>query len=309
MEPVTATLTEHTVSASNVPALTAYRTGTDGMLYVSAGAESSDAVMNAVAHDQDDNESLFQSAAVMPVAHDHPHTKIADQDIDHEERQAPKKVPQATGSMIMDDDGPGAEEETPLTAKSDSGSETGRIEIISSGRAGPINDLITAAYAKYSAGDYSAARADYLQALKDRPDNRDALLGMAAIAYRDGDMELARTAYLRILKHYPEDATAQLALINLPGLQHFAEREKILKEMLQANPASPSPYIMLGNLYLAASRWLDARESFYNAWRLDQRNPDCAYNLAVSLDHMGQKDEALEYYLIAHKLSDKRMCI
>ena len=56
---------------------------------------------------------------------------------------------------------------------------------------------------------------------------------------------------------------------------------------------------------LRISRWAAAQQAFFDAYRLNTANPDYALNLAISLDHIGQYETALDYYKAALDLSDK----
>ncbi|MBM2830891.1 MAG: hypothetical protein HW411_1681, partial [Gammaproteobacteria bacterium] len=179
------------------------------------------------------------------------------------------------------------------------------IEISRSKSIDKKGELINLAYAEYMAGNYSVAEAGYQNVLKETPDNRDALLGLAAIAYRNGDLQGAYERYLKVLKLYPADSVAKTALINLQGKNNPVQNESIVKLLLQENPEASFLYFTLGNLYAAQSRWADAQQAFFDAYQLESDNPDYAYNLAVSLDHIGQASTALNYYNTALELADK----
>ncbi|MEE9551961.1 MAG: hypothetical protein V3V89_02845, partial [Gammaproteobacteria bacterium] len=69
-------------------------------------------------------------------------------------------------------------------------------------------------------------------------------------------------------------------------------------------PEAPFLYFTLGNLYANQSRWADAQQAFFDAYRLATNNSDYAYNLAVSLEHIGQNSTALDYYNVALELAD-----
>ena len=70
--------------------------------------------------------------------------------------------------------------------------------------------------------------------------------------------------------------------------------------------AGDQPYIhfALGSWYARQQRWGDAQQAYFEAFRRDAGNADYAYNLAVSLDRMGQAKAALEYYQKALGLAD-----
>jgi tetratricopeptide (TPR) repeat protein len=53
-------------------------------------------------------------------------------------------------------------------------------------------------------------------------------------------------------------------------------------------------------------RWADAQQSYFKAAASDPDNPDYAYNLAVSLEHLRQPGPALDYYRRALSLAYKR---
>ena len=55
----------------------------------------------------------------------------------------------------------------------------------------------------------------YRSVLEQEPNNRDALLGLAAISVRTGEWEVAANRYLKLLSLNPKDSVAQAALIGL----------------------------------------------------------------------------------------------
>ncbi len=54
------------------------------------------------------------------------------------------------------------------------------------------------------------------------------------------------------------------------------------------HPQSAALHFTLGNLYASQSRWGEAQAEYFECYRLDPSSADFAYNLAVSLDHLGQ---------------------
>jgi Flp pilus assembly protein TadD len=74
--------------------------------------------------------------------------------------------------------------------------------------------------------------------------------------------------------------------------------------MLREQPDAAFLHFALGNNYASQSRWPEAQQAFFEAWRLQSDNPDYAYNLAVSLDQIGQAHPAMEYYRKALELAD-----
>jgi len=170
-----------------------------------------------------------------------------------------------------------------------------------------VNPKVESGYAAYLAGNMEAARADYEQAVRDDPANRDAQLGLAALDVRSGRLEAAEAAYLRLLQADPRDADAQAALIALRGgrVDPMAAESR-LKSMLAVDPKAHALNFALGNQFAQQGRWAEAQAQYFKAFAAEPTNPDFAYNLAVSLDHLRQPKQALEYYKHAVALARVR---
>lgn len=183
--------------------------------------------------------------------------------------------------------------------------DTAAIAISRSKSVDQHDQLINKAYTDYVAGNFVRAESVYHEVLREKPENRDALLGIAAIAWRKGDLQLAYENYLKVLQLFPRDITARTALVNLQGNAVPVQSESMVKIMLQEDPDADFLYFTLGNIYAAQSRWEEAQQAFFEAWRRQSDNSDYAYNLAVSLDHIGQAKTARKYYRMALDLADK----
>ena len=180
--------------------------------------------------------------------------------------------------------------------------------VVQSPRATPqVHPKVQSAYAAYLAGDLTMALTDYEQALREEPGNRDAQLGLAALHIKAGRYEAAEGAYLRLLQADPRDAEAQAALIALRGarLDPLVAQSRV-KSLLAVEPDAHILHFTLGNQLAQQGRWAEAQQSYFNAFTAEPENPDFAYNLAVSLDHIRQPRLALEYYRRAIALAGKR---
>jgi tetratricopeptide (TPR) repeat protein len=170
-----------------------------------------------------------------------------------------------------------------------------------------VNPRVDAGYSAYMAGDLTAARSDYEQALRDEPANRDALLGLAALDVRAGRYEAAEALYLRMLAADPRDPQAQAALIALrAGRSDPLATESRVKSMLATAPQAHVLNFTLGNQLAQQNRWAEAQQEYFKAYSAEPDNADFAFNLAVSLDHLRQSRPALEYYQRAIALGEKR---
>ncbi len=158
------------------------------------------------------------------------------------------------------------------------------------------------AFQAYQAGEHVLAEGLYQQVLAQVPRNVDALLGLAAIAQQGGENALAMQYYQRALVIEPENALAHAALSDFMATE---EVESHLKRWLQRQQDSPSLHLALGNYYARQLRWGEAQQAYFSAYRLHPRHVLVSFNLAVSLEQLGQKSQALMFYQRALSLMDK----
>jgi tetratricopeptide (TPR) repeat protein len=168
-----------------------------------------------------------------------------------------------------------------------------------------IDPQLERAYEAMQNNDLDVAREIYRGVLQRDASNHDALLGMAAIDVRTRNYEIAEARYLRLLELDPRDGYAQAGLLALRQADPVASESR-LKNLLATQPESPQLYFALGNQYALQSRWSEAQQAFFRALAADPENPDYAFNLAVSLDHLHQKVQAVEFYRRSLALADKR---
>jgi len=159
-----------------------------------------------------------------------------------------------------------------------------------------LERALEAGYDALRTGDLAAAEREYRRALRRDDDNRDALLGLASVAERRGDAERAASHYRRILANEPRDPHARAGLASLAGRLDPRRSETELKQLLRDYPDSPLLNFALGNVYAVESRWGEAQQLYFRAYRAEPDNPEYAYNLAVALDHLQQRQAALEHY-------------
>ena len=170
-----------------------------------------------------------------------------------------------------------------------------------------VYQLLLQAYAAYQLGHDGEAIAVYNKVLQQEKNNRDAMLGLAAISVRNAQYEKARNTYLAILENNPQDSVAMSGLLNIQSNVDPGRSETQVKLLLDHNPGSPYLLFTLGSLYASQQRWAEAQEAFFKAYSTDSRNADLAYNLAVSLDQLEQRKVALKYYRAALKLEKRQV--
>jgi len=186
-------------------------------------------------------------------------------------------------------------------------SESASIEVTKSNPQAGINPNLISAYEAYNAGNDVEAQKLYKQVLQRDIRNVDALLGLGAIASRQGRIADANGWYGKVLEIEPRNGLAQSALLDnqlqLSAAQgNTQETESRLKNMLAKQPDDANLHIALGNYYAERNQWSSAQQAYFDAYSLNA-SADNAFNLAVSLDHMGKPKLALPYYQRALELA------
>jgi tetratricopeptide (TPR) repeat protein len=161
-------------------------------------------------------------------------------------------------------------------------------------------------YEALRAGDPATARRHYESALAADPASLDAHLGLATAAARTGDRDTAARHYRRALALDPRNPSAVAGLASLADFSRPQGLEEQLRADITRYPQSPSLHFTLGNLYASQSRWTEAQAAYFEAYRLDPDSADVAYNLAVSLDNLGQSRLAADFYQRALRAAGKQ---
>jgi Tfp pilus assembly protein PilF len=168
-----------------------------------------------------------------------------------------------------------------------------------------LSPALENAYQSFNSGDLASAQQQYDAALRQDPNNRDTLLGLAALAARQKQSDKAAAYYQRLLELDPADAAATAGLIGLRQ-GDTGQSESRLKAALDANPEAAPALFALGNLYAQQGRWQDAQQAYFRAFGAAPDNPDYAYNLAIGLDRLNQGKLALTYYQRALALAQDK---
>ena len=66
--------------------------------------------------------------------------------------------------------------------------------------------------------------------------------------------------------------------------------------MIRDEPDSPHLNFALANVYGAQNRWQEAQKLYFIALQNKPEDPNYAYNLAVSLEHISKTEAAITYY-------------
>ena len=152
------------------------------------------------------------------------------------------------------------------------------------------------AYEALRQGDLAAARRGYEAALAAEANNVDAHLGIATLEARQGNVAGAARAYRQALETDPRNETALAGLAALAEVARPGTVEAQLRQDVMRSQGSAALRFALGNVLAAQARWSEAQAEYFEAHRLDPGSADIAFNLAVSLDHLGQARLAADFY-------------
>jgi len=171
----------------------------------------------------------------------------------------------------------------------------GNLNIKSSSQFQQADIWLREAYEAYRAGNDQLAMQRYNQVLTVDPGNRNALLARAAISIQNGAIDAAIRDYQALLLMNPKDSMAMSSLLAIASFSP-QETESQLKLMIQEEPESPYLNFALANAYGAQNRWHEAQGHYFKALQNNPGDPNYAYNLAVSLEHISQPRSAATYY-------------
>ena len=155
---------------------------------------------------------------------------------------------------------------------------------------------VSAGYEALRQGDVAEARRSYEAALAGDPANADARLGLATAEARLGNHPAAAHHYRRVLEGDPRNATALAGLAALADFTRPDVLESQLRAQVDAQPGSAALHFTLGTLFASQRRWHDAQAEFFEAHRIEPGAADILFNLAVSLDNLGQSRVAADFY-------------
>ncbi len=160
----------------------------------------------------------------------------------------------------------------------------------------PVGEKLETAWLAYKNTRYGEAAILYKSVLLLEENNRDALLGLAAIAVIDKNYQAAKNIYLALLEQDPRDPFAIAALASLSDKEFSLADKEFLLSALQKNPNAHQLNFALGNIYAQQNNWKSAQQYYFNAWQHNNENADYIFNLAVSMDQLGKQKQALRFY-------------
>lgn len=159
-----------------------------------------------------------------------------------------------------------------------------------------LDQRLQDAYQAFVSGNPKKAKSLYRSVLKQDIYQTDALLGMAAIAQKQGRFADAAGWYQKTLATDPNNPAALAGLAATSPQQDARSQELRLQQLISKQPYHAQHYANLGNLYASQHSWTKAQAAFFDANRHDKQNAQFAFNLAVSLEHLGKPSLAVQHY-------------
>ncbi len=162
----------------------------------------------------------------------------------------------------------------------------------------PTAEWLMLAYQAWQQGNSALAESYYRQVLEKQPTQKDALMGMLAIAQLDArQLPSARDYADQLMRLYPTDAQVRLAT---EGIASTVNNERLseseLKQRQRYDGQSAEASFRLGLLYAEQQRWSEAQSAFFEAVKTAPSNSAYRLNLAVSYDQLGKYRLAADHY-------------
>lgn len=172
------------------------------------------------------------------------------------------------------------------------------------------DETLQQAYLAFKSGEYNDANRLYKAVLQDDILQTDALLGMAAIAQKESRFADAAGWYRRALHSEPNNPLALAGLAATKPMLNINSQEQRLKKLISQQPYHAQHYANLGNFYASQQAWGKAQAAFFEANNHDKQNAQFAFNLAISLEHLGKPSLAATHYQRALRLvNDQKLSV
>ncbi len=166
-----------------------------------------------------------------------------------------------------------------------------------------IGALLTRAYQHYIQQNYDGAQVLYEEVVRVQETQRDALLGLAAIALHAGRVQDAIEHYRVLLRVNPVDDAAVAGLVSALQRDNPEQAQQVALQAVQRAPHSALVHFTLGTLYINMQRWQEAQLSLLQAVSLSRENADYQFNLGVVYDRLGDSGAAIRAYRQALQLA------
>ncbi|MCE2984617.1 MAG: tetratricopeptide repeat protein [Burkholderiales bacterium] len=159
-------------------------------------------------------------------------------------------------------------------------------------------DELDLAYQELVRGNLSMAERRYRDLLAQDRLNPDIWTGLGAVLMRQSKPEEAESLFRRAQELNPTDPYARAMLLSLSRSPDAYKDSQYttLAHNASSSSSQAAVFALLAAEHATAKRWNEAQQAFFNALTADPGNPDYAFNLAVTLEHMRQPRLAYDFY-------------
>lgn len=168
----------------------------------------------------------------------------------------------------------------------------------------PLAALRAQADAALLAARWEDAQRAYEAWLERRPDDPPALAGLALALHRQQRWPEAWQAYQRAAQRWPENSALRSGALAVLTRLDPALAESRLRDWIADNPGDALAHAALGTLLARQQRWALALEPLQQAVRLVPEDATYHYNLALVLERLKRRDQALQHYRQSLALGD-----
>lgn len=144
---------------------------------------------------------------------------------------------------------------------------------------------------------FNEATEAYQEALRLRPDAKQAYVNLGAVYQENGDLRSARASYEQALRIAPDLSDVQFnlaAILEKEGKRDEAER--LYVRILSREPDLEDAWFRLGYLRLERQAWREAADAFLACVRRRPSWPEAQLNLALSFWNMGDREAAAKSF-------------
>jgi tetratricopeptide (TPR) repeat protein len=157
-------------------------------------------------------------------------------------------------------------------------------------------DNVTAGYNALVRGDHEMALGFYDRALQQEPRSVLAQLGRGAAQQKLGNTPEARSAYERVLKLDPNNREALTNLTSIVAEREPGEALRRLQDLEKEYPSFSPVKAQIGLIYARMGSFEPALDYLRRAVNLTPDAPMYHYNLALVLDRLDRKEQAVASY-------------
>jgi Tfp pilus assembly protein PilF len=157
-------------------------------------------------------------------------------------------------------------------------------------------DNVTAGYNALVRGDHEMALGFYERALQQEPRSVLAQLGRGAAQQKLGNSAEARAAYERVLKIDPSNREALTNLTSIVAEREPGEALRRLQDLEKEYPSFSPVKASIGLVYARMGSFEPALDYLRRAVNLTPDAPMYHYNLALVLDRLERKEQAVASY-------------